>query len=74
MQASNRSWCTEEDPLNPADINHFNSPFLTMSVLRQAATFLTLGSQVYAFSLQTTYDSTNFLDKFQFRDVSAQCS
>lgn len=45
-----------------------------MSVFRQAATFLTLGSQVYAFSLQTTYDSSNFLNKFDFRDVSTQCS
>ncbi|UKZ71062.1 uncharacterized protein TrAtP1_012029 [Trichoderma atroviride] len=41
-----------------------------MSVFRQAVTFLTLGSQVYAFSLQTTYDSSNFLNKFNFRDAA----
>lgn len=41
-----------------------------MSFFRQAAAFLTLGAEVHAFSLQTTYDSSNFLDKFHFRDAA----
>jgi hypothetical protein len=65
--------CLKYDLVNSADIDNFCSLLFTMSVFRQAVAFLTLGSQVYAFSLQSTYDSSNFFTKFNFRDVSAHC-